>query len=153
MSGQAIVIIKGDGVDGEIVFTPEGQAVRCTGKVTGLTPGKHGFHIHQFGDNSNGCMSAGGHFNPKGQTHGAPEDSVRHVGDLGNVIADASGVAAIDLVDAQLALSGENSIVGRSLVVHAGEDDLGKGGHELSATTGNAGGRVGCGVIGFRSSQ
>eukprot|EP01135_Chromosphaera_perkinsii_P004337 Nk52_evm4s278 gene=Nk52_evmTU4s278 len=146
-----IVIVKGDGVQGQIEFTSGGdKSVHVKGSVTGLTPGQHGFHIHEFGDNSNGCMSAGGHFNPEGNTHGAPEDSVRHVGDLGNVTADAQGVANIDIKDSLIALDGPHSVLGRSLVVHQDVDDLGKGGHELSPTTGNAGARVACGVIGYK---
>lgn len=71
------------------------------------------------------------------------------MGDLGNVEADASGVARVNITDALISLlPGSNNIVGRSLVVHADPDDLGQGGHELSKTTGNAGGRLACGVIG-----
>lgn len=71
------------------------------------------------------------------------------VGDLGNVEADSNGVASVNLSDALISLQpGVNNIVGRSLVVHADPDDLGQGGHELSKTTGNAGGRLACGVIG-----
>lgn len=73
----------------------------------------------------------------------------QQVGDLGNVTADASGVAKINITDAQISLAGANSILGRTVVVHADIDDLGLGGHELSLTTGNAGARVGCGVIGI----
>nr|XP_054753566.1 uncharacterized protein LOC129259293 [Lytechinus pictus] len=124
--------------------------VNVSGTVTGLAPGQHGFHIHQFGDNTNGCVSAGGHFNPNAKTHGAPEDEERHAGDLGNIVADDSGTANVNITDRQLSLSGPQSIIGRSVVVHADIDDLGKGGHELSKTTGNAGGRLACGVIGIR---
>jgi hypothetical protein len=81
-------------------------------------------------------------------THGGPTDAVRHVGDLGNVIAGADGVAKVNLTDNMISLQGVTNIVGRTIVIHADEDDLGKGGHELSVTTGNAGGRVACGVIG-----
>lgn len=120
-----------------------------------------------------GCTSAGAHFNPFGQTHGAPEDSVRHVGDLGNVVADAEGKATLKTQDNLIKLIGPQSVIGwaysfqtelkvsyhansftasfskrRTIVVHAGEDDLGRGGHELSKTTGNAGDRWACGVIG-----
>ena len=74
---------------------------------------------------------------------------IRHVGDLGNVTAGEDGVAKYEIEDALVQLCGETSVIGRSFVVHAGVDDLGQGGHELSATTGNAGGRLACGVIGL----
>lgn len=88
-----------------------------TGEVTGLAPGKHGFHIHQYGDYTSGCVSAGSHFNPHGKQHGGPEDENRHAGDLGNIVAGDDGVAKIDIVDAQLPLEGPNNILGRSVVV------------------------------------
>jgi len=116
-------------------------------KVEGLTPGLHGFHIHEFADFSEGCKSAGPHYNPFGKNHGAPEDEDRHVGDMGNIVANEAGVAEGTLVDRLIKLSGEYSVVGRSVMVHADPDDLGKGGHELSLTTGNAGARVACGEI------
>ena len=118
-------------------------------RITGLTPGKHGFHLHEYGDTTNGCISTGAHFNPKGLTHGAPEDEIRHAGDLGNIVANADGIAEATIVDSQIPLSGPNSVVGRAFVVHELEDDLGKGGHELSLSTGNAGGRLACGVVGL----
>lgn len=94
-------------------------------------------------------MSAGPHFNPHAKEHGGPTHEVRHAGDLGNVVADDSGVAKIDISDKQISLSGSLSILGRTVVVHADQDDLGDGGHELSKTTGNAGARLACGVIGI----
>ena len=93
-------------------------------------------------------MTAGPHYNPYKRTHGGPGVAERHVGDLGNVIADASGVAEYHGEDDLITLFGKFSVLGRSCVLHAGEDDLGQGGHELSKTTGNSGGRVACGVIG-----
>lgn len=114
-----------------------------------LVAGNHGFHIHEFGDNTNGCTSAGPHFNPLGKDHGAPADADRHVGDLGNIVATANKVAKVEIEDSIISLTGANNIVGRTLVVHADPDDLGKGGHELSKTTGNAGARIACGVIGI----
>jgi superoxide dismutase, Cu-Zn family len=116
-------------------------------RITGLTPGEHGFHIYEFADFSEGCKSAGPHFNPHGKTHGAPGDEERHAGDLGNIVAGDDGVAEGSISDHMIKLSGEFTVIGRSMMVHADVDDLGKGGHELSPTTGNAGARVACGEI------
>ncbi|KAK2160390.1 hypothetical protein LSH36_134g02011 [Paralvinella palmiformis] len=127
----------------------QGNIVTLTGEITGLEPGKHGFHVHEFGDNTNGCTSAGGHFNPYGKEHGAPDDENRHAGDLGNVIAGDDGKAVINITDSLVKLTGPNSVIGRTLVVHVGVDDLGRGGDEESKKTGNAGGRHACGVIGI----
>lgn len=85
--------------------------------ISGLTPGQHGFHVHEYGDLSNGCTSAGAHFNPDNCDHGGPGDCVRHVGDLGNVVADASGNVNYSFKDNRISLTGANSVVGRSLVV------------------------------------
>lgn len=150
---RAMCVIKGaDGVSGVVEFEqkPQGGPTKMTGKVTGLKPGKHGFHIHQYGDLSEGCKSAGGHFNPFNRSHGGPAMSERHVGDLGNIEADEKGNAKIEVQDQSVSLIGANSIIGRAVVVHAGEDDLGLGGKDDSKTTGAAGGRVGCGVIGIK---
>ena len=102
-----------------------------------------------LGNLSQGCTTAGPHWNPEGKTHGGPGKEVRHHGDLGNVEAGDDGKATLNATDNLLMLYGPNSIIGRSMVCHAGVDDLGEGGHELSATTGNAGGRQACGVIGL----
>uniref|UniRef100_A0A2P2HW21 Superoxide dismutase [Cu-Zn] n=1 Tax=Hirondellea gigas TaxID=1518452 RepID=A0A2P2HW21_9CRUS len=118
------------------------------GTITGLTPGLHGFHVHETGNLTCGCKSTGGHYNPFQRTHGAPQAHIRHIGDLGNILADPSGTATISILDHQVSLVGPNSVIGRAIVIHAGEDDLGTGGDAGSLKTGNAGGRVGCGVIG-----
>lgn len=94
-------------------------------------------------------MSAGPHFNPNAMEHGGPTHKIRHAGDLGNVTADAAGLATVNIADKQISLTGSNSILGRTVVVHADVDDLGDGGHELSKSTGNAGARLACGVIGI----
>ncbi|RKO86160.1 CuZnSOD [Blyttiomyces helicus] len=149
---KAVSVLKGDStVAGTVTLTQEaeGQPTSIAIALKGLTPGNHGFHIHEFGDQTNGCISSGGHFNPELKTHGAPTDSVRHVGDLGNVVAGADGSVDVTLTDSQIKLIGPLSVIGRTIVVHADTDDLGKGGHELSATTGNAGARLACGVIGI----
>ena len=80
------------------------------------------------------------------KSHGAPEDEIRHVGDLGNIQSDADGKATIDITDRMVKLCGRYSVIGRAVVIHELADDLGKGGGD-SKKTGNAGGRAGCGVI------
>ncbi|KAH3665961.1 hypothetical protein OGAPHI_004150 [Ogataea philodendri] len=128
----------------------ESDPTTISWEISGNDPNAlRGFHIHQFGDNTNGCTSAGPHFNPFGKNHGAPEDSERHIGDLGNITTDANGLAKGAKQDSLIKLLGENSILGRTVVVHSGTDDLGKGGNADSLKTGNAGLRPACGVIGF----
>ncbi|XP_061959613.1 superoxide dismutase [Cu-Zn], chloroplastic-like [Populus nigra] len=148
---KAVAVLKGtSNVEGAVILTQEADGpTTVNARITGLTPGPHGFHLHQYGDTTNGCVSTGAHFNPNNLTHGAPEDEIRHAGDLGNIVATADGVAEAIIVDNQITLSGPNTVIGRALVVHELEDDLGKGGHELSSTTGNAGGRLACGVVGL----
>ena len=113
-------------------------------------PNSH-FYVsnNSSGNLTEGCKTAGPHFNPHGQTHAGPTDSVRHVGDLGNLHAGEDGTAHYELEDHLIHLHGEFSIIGRSCVTHAGVDDLGLGGNEESLKTGNAGGRLACGVIGL----
>ncbi|KAL8153816.1 hypothetical protein V2J09_011576 [Rumex salicifolius] len=148
---KAVAVLKGTSdVEGVVTLTQDDDGPTTVNvRITGLTPGLHGFHLHEYGDTTNGCISTGPHFNPNKLTHGAPEDEIRHAGDLGNIIANADGVAEATIVDSQIPLTGPNSVVGRALVVHELEDDLGKGGHELSLTTGNAGGRLACGKNDF----
>lgn len=134
---------EGNDVRGIVTFVQVGDSVQVTADIDGLTPGKHGFHIHEYGDCSAAdASSAGGHYNPFNMPHGAPTDTERHVGDLGNVVADTTGHAHYEWTDGLLKLNGPYSIVGRGVIVHAGADDL------KSQPTGNAGGRVACGVIG-----
>uniref|UniRef100_A9LNI5 Superoxide dismutase [Cu-Zn] n=1 Tax=Olea europaea TaxID=4146 RepID=A9LNI5_OLEEU len=145
------VFNSSEGVTGTVYFTQEGDGpTTVTGNLSGLKPGLHGFHVHALGDTTNGCMSTGPHFNPVGKEHGAPGDENRHAGDLGNITVGEDGTAAINIVDKQIPLTGPHSIIGRAVVVHSDPDDLGRGGHELSKSTGNAGGRVACGIIGLQ---
>lgn len=134
-------------VRGIVVFTQKNGYVEVKGKIVGLTPGKHGFHVHEFGDcTAPDGSSAGGHFDPDKSKHGGPEDKERHVGDLGNIDANAAGVAEFTRKDKMIALNGAHAIIGRGLIVHAKADDL------KSQPSGDAGGRVACGVIGVAKS-
>jgi Cu-Zn family superoxide dismutase len=146
---KAVAVVHGFGqnhVKGVVHFTAMDGGVQISGQITGLTPGKHGFHIHEFGD----CSSAdpkchGGHFNPEKKKHGGPTSENRHVGDLGNITADASGKAVIDMKDKLIALSGSHSIIGRAVIIHGGQDD------EKTDPAGNAGPRIAGGVVGIAS--
>ena len=113
----------------------------------GLSPGEHGFHIHEKGDLSDNCAAAGGHFNPFGNNHGAPGAEDRHVGDLGNIVVDEDMNTFVRIEDHLVKLSGETSVLNRAIVIHEGVDDLGLGGEEDSMTTGHAGPRAACCVI------
>jgi superoxide dismutase, Cu-Zn family len=144
---KAIAVVHGLGknqIHGIVTFTQEDGFIQVTGKLNGLTPGEHAFHVHEFGDcSSEDGKSAGPHFNPAHKMHGGPESEMRHVGDLGNIKADEQGNAEIDIKDKLIALGGPHSIIGRSLIVHAKADDL------KSDPAGNAGDRIACAVIGI----
>src|SRR6476659_6665607 len=142
---KAIAVLHptaGNTVAGSVTFTKSSDEIKVVADITGLTPGKHGFHIHEFGDcSAPDGASAGSHFNPTKKPHGAPDASERHVGDLGNLEADKDGKAHLELKDKMMTFTGENSILGRGVIVHEKVDDW-------SQPTGNAGGRLACGIIG-----
>jgi Cu-Zn family superoxide dismutase len=144
---KAIAVLhptKGSNVEGTVTFSKSGDEMKIVADVTGLTPGKHGFHIHQYGDcSAPDGTSAGGHFNPTNNPHAGHDAAQRHEGDLGNLEADASGKAHLDLTDNMMTMSGEKSIIGRGVIVHDKADDL------KSQPVGNAGGRLACGVVGI----
>ncbi|RVU43138.1 superoxide dismutase family protein [Lujinxingia sediminis] len=140
-------VINGEGEEiGQVMFKEvAGGGVQVSGMVSGLTPGLHGFHVHE----NTVCeapdfTSAGGHFNPASHEHGGPasEHTARHAGDFGNITANEEGVAEFSFVDTMISLSeGMNNVAGQALIVHVGEDDL------VSQPTGAAGARAGCAVI------
>jgi Cu-Zn family superoxide dismutase len=144
---HAVAIIyptAGSSVSGTVTFAQTDSGILIVADIDSLTPGKHGFHIHQYGDcSSYDGTSAGGHFNPDNKEHGGPNSKIRHVGDLGNITADSSRVAHLEMVDKVISFSGPHSIIGRAVVIHANEDDL------KTPPSGNAGVRVACGVIGI----
>ena len=139
---------------GVVHFEQENEFAKThiTGAFVNLLPNHmHGFHIHTFGNLSNGCLTAGPHYNPHGTTHGGPFSTVRHVGDLGNVFTDSKGNGTYDHWDHLVVLSGQYSVIGRACVLHKYSDDYGMGGNAESLKTGNAGPRIACGVIGINS--
>ena len=143
---KAVAVIQpteGSEVAGVVIFNKVENGIEITGHIRGLEPGKHGFHIHEYGDlrKADGT-SAGGHFNPENVDHGAPTDSVRHVGDLGNILANENGIANYNRIDTVITFIGKHSILGHAIIIHSGEDDL------TSQPTGAAGSRVAMGVIG-----
>jgi superoxide dismutase, Cu-Zn family len=144
---KAICVLNptdGNNTIGTVTFTQTEKGIKVTAKLTGLSEGKHGFHIHEYGDCSaaNGT-SAGGHFNPDGHDHAGLGDEANHIGDLGNITADKNGFGQLEFTTSQFSFHGPHSIIGRSIIVHADSDDL------KSQPTGNAGARIACGVIGI----
>nr|XP_033810006.1 copper chaperone for superoxide dismutase [Geotrypetes seraphini] len=144
--GAAVALISGAGMIQGVVHFLQLSEKKCLidGVIDGLSPGKHGFHVHEFGDLTEECFRCGMHFDTEGSLHGGPEDAVRHAGDLGNVEAGADGRAVFRMENSHLKVG---DIIGRSLVVDEKEDDLGHGGHPLSKITGNSGERLACGII------
>jgi|TARA_B100000497_G_scaffold4760_1_gene4833 Cu-Zn family superoxide dismutase len=139
-------------IKGTVEFEEKGTKVVIKGelKSTKYKNSSHGIHIHEAGDLSDNCMGACGHFNPYGKKHGGPTSKERHVGDLGNIRFDARGVAKFRMEDNLVKLRGTKAnVLGRSLVIHEDMDDLGMGNHSDSLTTGHAGKRITCAVIGY----
>jgi len=149
---EAIAVIKGKKCSGTVIFKEtKDKYVDIHVNLVSLKPGLHGFHIHEAGNLEDGCTSCCSHFNPTGVTHGGPNSKIRHVGDLGNITADKNGICKQKFKDHMIKLRGiKYNIIGRSVVVHEDEDDLGLGGNEESLKTGNAGARIGCAVIGYK---
>jgi len=133
---------SGSTVSGSASFLQTAGGVKVSAKFSGLTPGEHGFHLHESGDCSAAdAMSAKGHFNPEARAHGDPGRSEHHAGDMPNLLANAQGEATYAYQLTGATLSGPNGLVGRSAVVHADPDDYN------SQPAGNSGKRVACGTI------
>jgi Cu-Zn family superoxide dismutase len=145
---DAVAVVHGtkghEMVMGVVHFMDTGSGVKVTADIDGLAPGsEHGFHIHQFGDctDMEKAMSTGGHYNPEKHQHGKAGEAMSHVGDMGNIKADDKGHAHVEVTLSAATISGKNAILGRGVIVHEKADDY-------SQPTGNAGGRIACGVIG-----
>lgn len=135
---------KNNTAQGKVTFQEEANGLKVTVQMHNLTPGSHGFHIHEFGNCAcDDAKCAGDHYNPSEKPHGGRDSNERHVGDFGNIIADEQGNATAEFVDNLATLNGRNSIIGRAVIVHADPDDL------QSQPSGNAGARISCGVIGI----
>jgi Cu-Zn family superoxide dismutase len=162
----AVLAPNDNGVEGVIRFIQDGKDLHIDYDITGMTDGEHGFHIHTYGDLTDGCSSACAHFNPDNTEHGGLDCKIRHLGDLGNILSEkgvSKGRLSTDTLS--LDMGKRNCIIGRMIIVHADPDDLGKGGlnqegevideavHEESLKTGNAGKRIACGVIGLAKSE
>jgi Cu-Zn family superoxide dismutase len=135
------------GFSGTVTFTATGGEVHVVADVAGVTPpGNHGFHVHENGKcerdpAGKDFTTAGGHFNPAGAPHACPDAASHHAGDLGNIVIQADGRGHLDVTTSALSLSGATSVIGRSLILHSAADDC------TTQPTGNAGGRLACGVI------
>ncbi|MFA4970445.1 MAG: superoxide dismutase family protein [Sulfuritalea sp.] len=134
---------SGSKVSGTINFEAVGQKLRIEGRIAGLTPGPHGFHVHEAGDcSAPDASSAKGHFNPAAKAHGHHASADRHAGDMPNLVADSYGNATVSGEVTLLSLGSDaNSILNRSVVIHADPDDY------KSQPAGNSGKRVACGTI------
>ena len=134
---------KGNTAKGTVSFTPHGNKLLVVAEVSGLAPGNHGFHVHEKGDcSADDATSAGGHFNPTAKPHGDPAQADHHAGDMPMLVADASGVARLNVEIAPASVGGgATDIVGKAVIVHKDADDY------RTQPTGNSGARVACGVI------
>jgi Cu-Zn family superoxide dismutase len=156
---KAIAVFDTENIKGKVNFTQDlgNNKVIIDINIIGLNPNsKHGFHVHECGDMSDKCDSMCAHFNPFNKNHGCPNSIERHVGDLGNLIADENGIANYRQEDDVIKLEGECNIIGRGLIIHADEDDCGLGidnKREESLKTGNAGKRIACAVIGYAKTK
>jgi Cu-Zn family superoxide dismutase len=149
----AIAVFNNDQIKGIVKFSEDilKKQVKIDVNIIGLNPNSfHGFHVHEAGDLSDKCTSMCAHFNPFNKNHGCPGTKERHVGDLGNLKTNSKGESKYTFCDDMIKLRGiKCNIIGRGLIIHADQDDCGKGNNSESLKTGNAGNRIACAVIGY----
>ncbi len=146
----AILAANDHNITGTIQLKEKNKGMEIEYDVKGLTDGKHGFHIHNYGDLSEGCASACSHFNPYSKQHGGLTGINRHLGDLGNIVSKNNFCKGkLFAKDICLYRNMKTSVLGRMVIIHMDEDDLGLRENNESKKTGNAGARVACGVIGL----
>lgn len=151
---QAIAVFNDKKIKGVVCFTEDikNNLVNIDVSLVGLKKNSlHGFHVHEAGDLTDNCQTMCAHFNPYHKNHGCPGKKERHVGDLGNLITDEYGCAKYSFFDDMIKLRGKSNILGRGLIIHADPDDCGEGGFDDSLTTGHAGKRIACAIIGYSS--
>ena len=142
---EAVAVIATSKLDGVVVFRQKADYVLITINVKGLKKNaKHGFHIHEAGDLREGCKSCCAHYNPTNTTHSGLDGG--HAGDLGNIKTDTQGICNMSIKTDKFIV---DEIIGRSIIIHEDEDDLGLGNFEDSSTTGHSGARIACSVIGI----
>lgn len=134
---------------GYIQFIESDNKTHIIGTLSGLSKGDHGMHIHEKGDPTQCCNKLGDHYNPFNKTHGDRLSQERHVGDLSNITFDDNEQCNFSFYDELVKVSGQYSIIGRSVIIHEKKDDLGLGGNEASKINGNSGNRIAYGIIGF----
>lgn len=142
---EAVAVISSNKIKGHVIFKQLDDYVRISIDITGLNKShKHGFHIHETGDLREGCKSCCAHYNPDNTEHAGLEGG--HAGDLGNITTNEKGHCIMVIKTNKFSV---DNIVGRSIIIHEDEDDLGKGTYEDSKTTGHSGARIACSVIGI----
>lgn len=147
LNNKAVAVFTSGKINGDVLFVQELNKVRIFINLTGLKKKqKHGFHIHESGDLREGCKSLCAHYNPSGKSHGGLKDDESHAGDLGNLVGDENGKCRFSMITNKFTV---HEIIGRSVIIHEDEDDLGLGSHEDSKTTGHSGARIACAIIGI----
>lgn len=145
-TGTAVIrpTAEGSTLSGTVKFEDTTKGLKVSVELSGVPAGEHGFHVHEFGVCEDAGKAAGSHYNPLKTPHGdVVKDGVHkaHAGDMGSINAGADGKVVLEVVIPKLALTGaKNSAAGRAVIVHEKKDDM-------SQPVGNAGARIGCGVI------
>ena len=142
-AAKATLTAAGATPTGTVTFLELEEGTKVIMNIQGLSPGAvHAIHIHENGKcEGPGFASAGGHFNPANKEHGGPASEHRHVGDFGNLVANATGVAKAEFLLEGMKLEGEGGVIGRALILHSKADDL------VSQPSGDSGERIACGII------
>ena len=143
----AVATFNDPTVKGAVSFLQVGKSIQVEAICWEMPAGRHGFHIHEFGNLLEGCASLGAHWNPTGEEHGGPHSKGRHMGDFGNIKRGI--LMRYKITPAKIYGNSKYSLLGRSVVIHEGEDDLGQGDKPDSKTTGGSGARIGCAIIGM----